>query len=277
MPVAPKSFHRRPGEGQLAFEMFLAYAEQGENRSVEKVAEAFTRPLELVEKVQEKFSWKKRAKDYDKFFADVQRRAIEKTIETEAVRLAKRRAHYQLRSQDLAEQLINQAEQMLAAPLYEEEVEKIEEVVIHDTAGNEVGKKNVATRITLKPVRWNKRDVPRFIETADNLMRLSLDMATSNENINVNLTTDETRLQHARVVLEKLRQNVERYVEEVLRADPFKERDQVKAELLDSFPQVVCQDLKELHGWELEPSRLLEGEAEVIQLAEQIEEQAVAH
>jgi hypothetical protein len=221
------------GEGAAAYHLFLLYIEMGMGRSARAVAEKTDREIKVIYDLQTRFHWAKRAKAYDEFLARVEQNAIENKVQEEATLWAKRRLEHRHKEFNLAEKLYAKVEEMLAVPLFETVENKLE-LVNGDL---------VATAVTVKPMRWSMRDITTFAETLSKLARLSLELETSRDLLNVvNLRDDHSaRLQRARQVLIQQVREVDALVETALSADPTLDPEETKASILQMLPEHLAK------------------------------------
>lgn len=67
-----KSWERQPQEGSKAYEAFSIYMKMGSERSCHKVAQELSKSDTMIKRWSSKWSWKKRAQDYDAELARVE-------------------------------------------------------------------------------------------------------------------------------------------------------------------------------------------------------------
>lgn len=234
------------GEGILAHDLFNQYRDLGSQRSHAKLAEVTGRSVQLISKVSAKYKWRKRATAYDQHMILVRQRAIERAEADIAVKRALRKMKHQEDEYQLGERLKAKIFQMLELPLYEDEVQEITEV-----AGQQV-----VTKIIRTPGRWTLRDVPSWIESMSKMLRLSLEMETSRETLNVNVDDPEKRKLQARAALDKLFQRVDSYVSMMLAADPSLDPVETKKFVVSQLPKWCEEDfevpIEDLHAEEAE-------------------------
>lgn len=193
------------GESMAAFNLFLAYAELGAIRSTSLLCEELAktdrpRSLGLLRNLQGRFKWITRAKAYDEHLIKVQFKAIEQHTKDDAIIFAQYVREYRHTSYQIADELLDKARQMLASPLYETTVDKLEQIEVN---GETV---EVATYVTMKPVRWNFNQAAVMVELSDKIRRLSLEVPTERKLYNFDFSENEAekRLLTAQGIFQKL-------------------------------------------------------------------------
>lgn len=267
----PPIWHRRPGESIKAYEMFMYYMMLSANeRNREKVAEYFAanystnnydKLYAVVCDLCSTHSWVKRAKAHDEHMVDVQMQAIDKALQKDAARYAQRLIAFREEEFTTGMTLLKQANEMMKGPLYETTIDKVENI-----NGQEV-----ATHVTLTPAKWAKRDAASMAKVGDELVRLSLDMATSRGVLDVRLPDEKSeRVAKARAVLSKLLETLDDTVTRLLLQHPGADRDHFKTQLRETWENQIAED------WKVERALLTEGEEVVDQMAAQITAGAAA-
>jgi hypothetical protein len=237
--VKRKPWHRLPQEGAQAYnQLFLCYLDLGADRSAAKVAERTGRDLRLVQWAMQKFDWVARVRAYDDHLVHVQQRAVERTLEQDAIKWARRRSAYRDREYELSERLRERAFEMLELSLTEEQVIEYYPNNITDAEGRPLPK-----TVIRKPVRWSQRDINAFADVSAKLARLSMQMETSRDNVTLDLQDPDTRLQRAREVLEKLKSQIAEWME--------KYPSMTQEQILQVFVQRTATD------WQIAPERLV--------------------
>ena len=241
------------GEGMVAYSLFLMYLEMGNGegsggRSVKVVAEKSGRSLGLVQTLCADNQWVKRAKAFDDYLIQVQTNSIEKSLKQDAITWAKRRSIYREKEYTVADELMEKASEMLAHPLYRETVTKIENV-----NGQEV-----ATAVTIEPAKWNLRDIPMFVKTAAEVMRLSLEMETSRSLLKVDIEKDpEARFNLANASVPEVKKKLLAMIDQMAESDPSLDREALIAEMEGQLPEWMGED------WRVDPSLLLDDGSDV--------------
>lgn len=232
-------WQQRIGESMAAYSLFLVYLQLGPERTPAQVAEESGRHVEVVKKVASYQAWPKRAKAYDERLAEVQLRAMEKSLEKEATQRAKKRSQFMDEEFDVAKKLLQQAKEMAASPLYETTVDRIETIQTID------GPKDFATAVTMKPAGWTKDTVVRYAKTASEIMRLNLEMDTARTSINVNfdVSDPEQRLKRAKAALAKQREPeiLERSIQAALLQNPEMSADELRQQILSELPKWMAE------------------------------------
>lgn len=248
MPKGKKlePWHKQPGEGFKAFELFMTYISLGSERTVAKVAEMSGRGLPLCQQICTKFKWIPRAHAYENWMVSVQEKAIENTLAKDAIKYAQRRSIYRDLEYTLGNELLQQALQMAKAPLYETVVTKLENI---KTVAHPEGEE-IAVAVTVVPTKWTKRDATAYAKVASEIMRLSLEMETSRPSITVNLQDPQVRLQMARASYEQWKKDIDQLVDEQMAATPDADRAMVTAAILAKLPDWAAAD------WKLAPEQI---------------------
>jgi hypothetical protein len=228
-----QSWHRQQSEPSVAYKLFRLFLEMGEERSLVKVQEETGRSYQSIASYSAQWKWTLRANVYDDHIRHLAQKAEENQIKKDAILNAKRLASFRTEEYSLANALLEQARQMLAAPLYEEEITKMVEV----------NGEQIATHITVKPAGWNKNTALKFAKIASEIMRLNLEMATQRIGI-MNLDNPEQRLVAARAALDKQTENINQLVDLQLQANPSLDRSVVTQEILTQLPIWTAQDFK---------------------------------
>lgn len=235
---------QRIGESMAAYSLFLVYLQLGPDRgdltkACTAVAEESGRHVEVVKKVANYNAWPKRAKAYDERLAEVQLRAMEKSLEKEAAQRAKKRSQFMDEEFEVAKKLLAQAKEMAASPLYETTVDRVETIETVE------GPKEFATAVTMKPANWNKDSATRYAKTASELMRLNLEMDTSRTSINVNFDVNDpdARLKRAKAALAKQREpeTLERSIQAALLENPSSNPDELRSQILQELPKWISE------------------------------------
>lgn len=230
---------QRIGESMAAYSLFLVYLQLGPERTYDLTAQESSRNLEVVKKVAAYQAWSKRAKAYDERLAEVQLRAMEKSLEKEATQRAKKRSQFMDEEFEVAKRLLEQAKEMSAAPLYETTVDRIETIETIE------GPKDFATAVTMKPAGWTKDTATRYAKTASELMRLNLEMDTSRTSINVNfdVSDPDQRLKRAKAALAKQKEPeiLERSIQTALLQNPDMSADDLRNQILSELPRWMAE------------------------------------
>lgn len=250
------TWHRQPSESILVYEMFLCWLELGSQRSNDAVLKRFPdHELADIAKVRHYWRWTRRGTDYDDHLIRVQQQAIEKALTDEAVIWAQRRSQFREREFKLAEGLMARAEEMINTPLYETTINKVENI-----NGQEV-----AVDVTMMPTKWNLRDATEFFKTASQTMRLSLELDTFRATVNLNLPDDVAdRLAKAHAILSKLKEGLDKALDEMLEKDPTLDRSALSVRLLEKYIGWTSTNMQ------VDRNLLTEGDGIVDQMAAQI-------
>lgn len=232
-------WQQRIGESMAAYSLFLVYLQLGPERTYDQTAQESGRHPDVVKKVAQYNAWPKRAKAYDERLAEVQLRAMEKTLEKDAAQRAKRRSQFMDEEFEVAKKLLVQAKEMANSPLYETTVDRIETIQTLE------GPKEFATAVTMKPAGWNKDSATRYAKTASELMRLNLEMDTARTSINVNFDVNdpEARLKRAKAALAKQREPeiLERSIQTALLQNPDMSPDDLRNQILSELPRWMAE------------------------------------
>lgn len=239
MPKKRELWQQRIGESMAAYSLFLVYLQLGPERTYDLTAQESGRHPEVVKKVAAYNAWPKRAKAYDERLAEVQLRAMEKSLEKEAAQRAKKRSQFMDQEFETAKKLLEQAKQMADSPLYETTVDRVETIQTVD------GPKDFATAVTVKPAGWTKDTATRYAKTASELMRLNLEMDTSRTSINVNfdVSDPEQRLKRAKAALAKQKEPevLERSIQAALLQNPDLSADELREQILSELPKWMAE------------------------------------
>lgn len=228
-------WHKWPNETDNTYALFRLYLEMGNERTLVKVQADSGRGYQLIATLSSKNKWSYRAKEYDKYLLDLQESTVERTLQKDAMVYAQRRSIYRNREYSIANKLLEQAELMLSAPLYEQEI--IEKVVV---AGQEI-----PVKIIMKPVKWNKNTARGFVHTAAEIIRLNLEMETSRVSVvHTNGDDPNVRLARARASLEHWTKNVDQLVDQQIEINPQLNRQQVTHQILEQLPLWCATDHK---------------------------------
>ncbi len=179
-------FDRQPGESAKAHAAAKLYFELGAQRSLEAVGQKLGKSGTLLSRWSSRWQWVARAKAYDEHLELLDLVAKQKATEAAATKWAERRAEQREAEWQLSEQLIVKAREMLTWPLAQS--------IVEETTDDD--DQSLKQTVIVKPVRWSMADVPRILETASKLARLSTEMETSREliellNIDPSNLTDE--------------------------------------------------------------------------------------
>lgn len=222
-----KPWDRQPREGALAFAAFSRFLELGPDRSFALVAQDSTLSMTetKVKSLAKKWNWRERSAEWEAFLAEAQRKRQQKIYESEAEKWARRRVELREKEYGTADRLMDRANEILDLDLHE----KVESdfVMAYDKAGNPI---QIPTTITWKPLRVKSGDATSALSTASQVMRLSSEMATSHDRLDVNVNDKEKQLELAKAALKSL-------------------RDEVMDDLVKTRPDLIPQAMKRLTGW----------------------------
>lgn len=176
-----QAWERQPGETEIWYNRFMRFCRMGYTRGILSVynAERAERGRKEQPRVSGGYSekvklydWKTRVMAWDRYIERRDKAAWEK-----------KRIAYRKRGSELADLLIKKAEQMLQFPLARTEQETSQE-------GGKTIVKNV-----IEPMRWTMSDASRFLDVADRLKRLALEMETARTTTDILLaeTINEVR------------------------------------------------------------------------------------
>lgn len=238
--IKKEAWHKRAEEGFLAHELLMVYISLGGERTPAKVAEASGHSWALCKELSLKFDWESRAAAYDDWMIRIQEKAIESQLAQDGIIFAQRRSQARHREYSLAQKLLDQAEQMLDAPLYLETVTELKNI-----NGQEV-----AVSVTYTPTKWNKRDAAAFVRVADDIMRLSLEMDTQKIGVTIDMKDPLVRLEMARASYENWKINVDKLVDDAMLDNPGSDRNLVTQRILEALPDWAARD------WKLTPEQI---------------------
>ena len=160
---------RLPNESAPAFEAFTTYCRMGGQRTTRAVARKLRKSVALIQRWSRKNGWKARTALWDDQQVHAQQTATEKAELELAREKARRRDKVQERAWEIAEKLIQKAQDMLQFPVGRQERTESED-----------GK---TVTMIAHPARWTFADVGRLATAADTLARLSCGMATGKQEI----------------------------------------------------------------------------------------------
>lgn len=172
-----KPWERQPGETQRAYEWFRAWLETDppKSRSFLATYRATTGRSEVKSLPGyfrdwiTKNRWAERARQYDQFL----NRQREREANAQRLERAKlwegRREQVADEGWELAQALIEKSKEILKTPTFQQKVTR--EIEAPDG-------RTIVQQITVEPGRFSIRDAGRMIQIADQLRRLSADMAT---------------------------------------------------------------------------------------------------
>ena len=144
------AFEQQPRESNKAFAAFKAYLDLGPERSLEEVAQKFTKSSRLLKRWSAKFGWSDRVRARETYLAGVEREAAEALARGKA-------AEWLQREQKLRETEWEMHEQAIAA-----------------------AKKGMAAYMGREKVYANLADIARMLEVASKMGRLATGLDKSN-------------------------------------------------------------------------------------------------
>jgi hypothetical protein len=241
-----KPWHKLPQEGPKAHELFMVFVSLGAGRKVNMVAEQTGRKTELCYSLSGLYNWVSRAAAYDNWMLQVQEKSVEQQLQRDGVLFAQRRSIFRNREYTLAQKLLDQADEMLAVPLFQDQITK---TIVVNTLEHPEGQE-IPVEIIRTPTKWTKRDALHYAKTAVEIMRLHLDMETQKIGVNVDLKDPNVRLQMAQKSLQKWRDNVGQLVDEEMARNPNLDRNLVTIAILEKLPQWAAAD------WRLEANQI---------------------
>lgn len=240
MPKATKkslkvqAWHRWPDESELSYSLFRTYLEMGEERSLVKVEKESGRSYPLIASLSSKYKWSYRAREFDNYLLTIQEQTVEKSLRKQAVIFAQRRSIYREREYTLCDALLQQAEEMIQAPLWEQKV--VEKTIVN---GQEV-----PTLIIVKPAGWNKTTAGRYVKLAAEILRLNLEMDTQRITHVHTIDDGSARIQKARAALEYWTKNLDQLVDQEVQANPSLNREETASRILQQLPFWCAADHK---------------------------------
>ncbi len=221
------------GEGPVAHALFWVFLELGPGkRGLQAVAEESGRKYQTVATLSGKYKWPARARAFDKHLLNIQIKALESVTKSEAQLWAKRELEYRHEAYEFSQKLKAKAQEMLDSPLYETVTETFTEVIVGGQA------LQVPTKVIMRPVRWNLRDMKAIAELSDQMRRLALGVPTSRASVEVNWIEDPTqRLVQAKIAMAHwVKTRLEAAVSRVCLANPEKDPNEIRAQLLSEVP-----------------------------------------
>lgn len=147
-----------PNESAKAFAAFLAYCEQGENRSLSALSRALSKSIPLLKVWSKRHKWVLRSREWDANTNARLQAARDKAMKAEAEIWAERQATFRTKQWGKAETLLSKVEEMLKFP---------------------VGKtKTVDGKTIIEPAKWSMGDASKMLDLALKLQALALGLAT---------------------------------------------------------------------------------------------------
>lgn len=222
-----KLWERQPREGSLAFAAFTKYLEMGPDRTLPNVAgdpelgmsEAKVRGLSRT------WKWRDRVNAWEDYLADAQRKRQQRILENDAEKWARRRVELREQEYTLAEKLFQKANEILELDIVEKQIK--ESVTILNSKGEEI---TIPTLTVIKPVRTSIKDATAALNTGSQIKRLSAEMETSRDRLDINISDEEKNVELARAALKTIREEM---VEKLIREHP------------DSIPEMMNR----IVGW----------------------------
>lgn len=239
-------WHRQLGEGSESHELLMTYISLGAGRTPQKVAEQSGHKLSLCQSLSTKFKWHSRAAAYDNWMIEIQEKAVANQLQKDSILFAQRRSIFRGREYTLAQKLMDQADEMLAVPLFEKTVTK---TITVQTLAHPEGEE-IPVQVVNMPTKWTKRDALHYAKVAVEMMRLHLELETSRVGVNVDMSNRDVRLQMAMESLDNWRKNVDQLVDEEMARNPSLDRNLVTIAILEKMPEWAARD------WKLEPDQI---------------------
>lgn len=225
--ATPKPWERQPREGSLAFAAFTKYLELGPDRTLADVA--LDPALGITETKARSLSatwkWRDRVNAWEDYLAEAQRKRQQKILETDAEKWARRRLQLREDEYTTAERLIRRANEILDLDIVEKQIK--ESVTIINQRGEEV---TIPTLTIIKPVRTSTKDAAAALNTGSQISRLSAEMETSRDRLDVNVSDDEKKIELARAALKQI-------------------RDEMVEKLIRDHPELVPKVLERMTAW----------------------------
>ena len=153
---------RQPDESAKAYAAFTAYRDGGPQRSLRATSKQLGRSRSLLNAWSARYGWVHRAEAYDAAQRAISQAAYEQGLREEAARWAERQNEQRDEEWAMARSLMSKAGAMLRFPLA--------------TARQEVDDEGRVITI-VNPAKWSMSDVPRMVDVAARLARLSANMA----------------------------------------------------------------------------------------------------
>ena len=142
---------KRPDESARQYSYARTYFSLGPRRSIKEVSQIVERSSGHLKRLSAPFGWRRRAQAYDLYRAKVEADAEDRLHCQEAEKWAKLESEQNERMYQTSEKLLDQVNKMLAFPLVE--------VTAGDTSGVQI----------VKPVKWQRIDILKFMLFADQL------------------------------------------------------------------------------------------------------------
>jgi hypothetical protein len=167
-PPSPdrQPWEKRPDEGHKAFRAFQEYCKLGGERSTGQVAANIRKTPNLIKGWSSAYDWVARAAAYDDHMGRLEQGRREKVRAEFAERWERRRLEAAEANWDRAQRLALRAEEMLRAPLYEQEV--TQEIIDPKTGESR------PIAITLTPAKWTFGQAAAILKTVAELQAAAL-------------------------------------------------------------------------------------------------------
>jgi hypothetical protein len=174
LPVPKHPWHQQHGETDRQFQLFSFWLEQPpENRTSEIVAKHFGVGGEYVQQLSVKHRWPRRAMAHSHWLSQQADAILARAAQQTGFNWADWEIANNEKVRSITERMLARCEQMLSLPVTE--MRKEENPVIDPATGQELtdSRGNVVyqTVTTVKPIRFNAADAPRYAEAAMILTR----------------------------------------------------------------------------------------------------------
>lgn len=220
----PQPWERQPREGSAAFAAFQKFLELGPDRNWRQVAQELDAKESRIKTLFGAWKWKDRAIAWEDFLSEINRKREVKVLERHAARWDQRRVNLREEEFDIAEKLLSKARQILELGM----IERVEsDIVTIQTSDGEI---TVPTTIIYRPVKVTIKDAATMASTASQLMRISAEMETSRDTVNITMNPES----------ERIRQAKEAFIQA---------RDEIIANLNAKDPSLLASALAELPAW----------------------------
>lgn len=214
-----KPWEKQKGEQGKAYGAFQAYLELGYSRDLPAVSQNTGVDEQTLKRWYTQYKWKTRVEAWDGFVQEAHRKALIPALNKSSEEWANRRVAISEEEFQLAEKLKQKALDMLSMPLHEQIVQEIDKVT-----GRPV-------TIIVKPVKWTLRDAITAAQIFSELSRRSAGMSLNKSEVTMTISTDEEKLDKARLALDKLREEMAATL-----------RDEELMETLRQLPHWIASD-----------------------------------
>lgn len=222
-----KPWERQLREGAQAFAAFSKFLELGPDRTLVAIAQDPTLGLSeaKVRALSRKWNWRERAASWEELLADASRKRAQKILENDAEKWARRRVELREKEYTTAEKLLKRADEILDLDIVQKVVR--DSVTIINQKGEEI---TIPVTTIYEPIKVSQKDAASALHTASQIMRLSSEMETSRDRLDVNVSDETKKIELAQTALQSI-------------------RDELMERLIKEHPELVPDAMRLLPGW----------------------------